>query len=140
MNHVIEHVHDPVAAVCEAHALLRPGGRLWLATPNLGSYLAGKFKENWFPLDPPRHLTLFHCEVLARIIEKAGFKSMALMPPLFEGRFVSEASYRISRRRPPFSKSKMPNSFDDWVRESNVIAISQRDKAESITLVATKDE
>ena len=35
--HVIEHLHHPRRALARAHELLRPGGVLWLATPNLSS-------------------------------------------------------------------------------------------------------
>jgi SAM-dependent methyltransferase len=35
MNHVIEHVHDPRATLTRCYRLLKPGGWLWLETPNL---------------------------------------------------------------------------------------------------------
>ncbi len=35
--HVIEHLHHPRRALARAYELLRPGGVLWLATPNLSS-------------------------------------------------------------------------------------------------------
>jgi SAM-dependent methyltransferase len=35
LSQVIEHLHDPPAALAEIHRLLKPGGVFWLATPNM---------------------------------------------------------------------------------------------------------
>ena len=37
LSHVIEHLHDPVGELRRIHRLLAPGGRVWIATPNLQS-------------------------------------------------------------------------------------------------------
>src|SRR5262249_55008638 len=37
MSHVLEHLHDPAAALANCRRALAPGGHLWIATPNLGS-------------------------------------------------------------------------------------------------------
>src|SRR5262249_60276142 len=37
MSHVIEHVLDPVATVAKIRSLLKPGGVLYLETPNVGA-------------------------------------------------------------------------------------------------------
>lgn len=57
--HVIEHLPDPRAYLKRARALLKPGGRLVIVTPNarsLGHRIYGRF---WRGLEPPRHLALF---------------------------------------------------------------------------------
>ena len=73
MSHNLEHVHDPVAWLAAARHLLRPGGRLAIATPNSASYLHRRFGEHWFPLEPPRHLYLFNRATLSQALRKAGF-------------------------------------------------------------------
>jgi SAM-dependent methyltransferase len=73
LSHVIEHLHDPVAALKTCFRLLRPGGMLWLATPNLDSPGHRRFGANWFGLDPPRHLVLFNRRALERALGAAGF-------------------------------------------------------------------
>ena len=73
LNHVIEHVLDPVALLAECHRVLRPGGTLSLITPNAASYLHQRFGQHWRALDPPRHLHLFSPATLPQIAQRAGF-------------------------------------------------------------------
>ncbi|HKU17796.1 MAG TPA: class I SAM-dependent methyltransferase [Candidatus Saccharimonadales bacterium] len=74
--HVIEHMFDPVAAIARIYDLLKPGGVLWLDTPNLDSLGHHRFGKNWHALDPPRHLVLFGVRSLSDLLIKAGFKSI----------------------------------------------------------------
>lgn len=73
LNHVIEHVHDPVKVLKICYALLKPGGQLWLETPNIHSLGHARFQNNWFDLDPPRHLVLFNRHSLSQAFISAGF-------------------------------------------------------------------
>ena len=59
MNHVIEHVLDPVELLRTCLAMLRPGATLICVTPNADSWGHRAFGISWMGLDPPRHLTLF---------------------------------------------------------------------------------
>ncbi len=73
LSHVIEHVHDPVALLCALFALLKPGGMLWLDTPNLDSKGHKLFRMNWRGLEPPRHLVLFGGQTLMKVLQDCGF-------------------------------------------------------------------
>jgi 2-polyprenyl-3-methyl-5-hydroxy-6-metoxy-1,4-benzoquinol methylase len=75
MNHVIEHVHDPVKLLMECRRLLKPDGILVAATPNIRSYGHRIFKSSWRGLEPPRHILLHSQDSLHRIAQKAGFKN-----------------------------------------------------------------
>lgn len=74
MNHVIEHVHDPIALLRECHRILKPGGYLVIVTPNFNSWGHRKFGCHWRDLDPPRHLYLFSQKLLRECASRAGFK------------------------------------------------------------------
>ena len=74
LSHVIEHVPDPLNLLRSIYRLLKPGGSLWLETPNLASLGHQRFRENWRDLDPPRHLILFTPDSLRLALEQAGFK------------------------------------------------------------------
>jgi SAM-dependent methyltransferase len=73
LNHVIEHLHDPVGSLRACFRLLRRNGVLWLATPNIDSPGSRRFERSWFGLDPPRHLVLFDIRSLDHVLSKAGF-------------------------------------------------------------------
>jgi 2-polyprenyl-3-methyl-5-hydroxy-6-metoxy-1,4-benzoquinol methylase len=74
LNHVIEHVPDPVALLAMCRRLLQPGGKLVAVTPNVESLCHRLVGVRWSHLDPPRHLHLFSVGTLRACAEKAGLR------------------------------------------------------------------
>lgn len=72
MNHVIEHVFDPVALVGEVRRILKPGGRLVMVTPNAMSVGHRVFGRSWRGLEPPRHIQIFTPSSLDTVARSAG--------------------------------------------------------------------
>lgn len=73
LSHVIEHVHSPAELLTACWRLLRPGGWIWIETPNLDAYGHQLYASNWLGLDPPRHLVLFSRLALFGLVQKTGF-------------------------------------------------------------------
>jgi SAM-dependent methyltransferase len=73
MNHVIEHVYDPVSLLQESRRILRIAGTLVITTPNVDSYGHDRFGATWRGLEPPRHLHLFSQRTLHQAALQAGF-------------------------------------------------------------------
>lgn len=73
MNHVIEHVYDPVNLLRECRRILRTGAILVITTPNAESYGHDHFGASWRGLEPPRHLHLFSQHALLQTAVRAGF-------------------------------------------------------------------
>ena len=78
MNHVIEHVSDPIGILRECHRVLKPGGKLVVITPNIESSGAHHFGKNWIHWDPPRHMYLFSLQALQACAGRAGLKALKL--------------------------------------------------------------
>ncbi len=71
----LEHVHDPLEVLREAHRLLAPRGKLIVAVPNIDSLAFRWFGHAWYGLDLPRHLTHFAPWTLRLVLHRAGFKA-----------------------------------------------------------------
>jgi len=80
LNHVIEHVPDPVRTLAECARILKPEGKLVLFTPNNSSLGHLLFREGWRGLEPPRHLHIFSMKSLRRTLTAAGFHEMTILP------------------------------------------------------------
>lgn len=70
----LEHVHEPMEVLREAHRLLAPGGKLIVATPNIDSLPFRWFGNAWHGLDLPRHLTHFTPRTMTQMLLRAGFR------------------------------------------------------------------
>ncbi len=73
LNHVIEHLPEPIEVLTECRRILRPGGHLVVITPNVNSWGRRRFTSHWRGLEPPRHLFLFSPHTLAAVATKVGF-------------------------------------------------------------------
>lgn len=71
MNHVLEHVCDPVEFLKSVRSHLKPNGTLHLAVPNAGSW--GACLPGWISYEP-YHLLYFTPETVRLAVEKAGFE------------------------------------------------------------------
>lgn len=73
MSHVLEHVYDPVESLRKICNVLRPGGRLYIETPNVDALGHRIYGANWRGLEAPRHLVLFNRPGLSAALKDAGF-------------------------------------------------------------------
>jgi 2-polyprenyl-3-methyl-5-hydroxy-6-metoxy-1,4-benzoquinol methylase len=80
LNHVIEHLHDPLQALRQCRALLKPKGHISVFTPNVNSIGSRFFKEDWYALHPPCHLVLFTQNSLVYALTQAGFSDIRIHP------------------------------------------------------------
>ncbi|MDX1432163.1 MAG: class I SAM-dependent methyltransferase [Gammaproteobacteria bacterium] len=72
--HVLEHLPAPFESLAQARRLLRPGGILAVAVPNLASLQASLFEAHWFHLDLPRHLYHFPLATLRTHLATTGYE------------------------------------------------------------------
>ena len=72
LNHVIEHIPDPVDSLSVIRGLLSENGFIYLAMPNADFWAWKKLKQNWHSTDLPRHLHHFTAKSASRGAERAG--------------------------------------------------------------------
>ncbi len=73
ITHVLEHVRDPRQMLADCVRLLKPGGVIAVAVPNIDSWQARLTGRNWFHLDLPRHLWHFSEAWLSHSLGELGF-------------------------------------------------------------------
>jgi 2-polyprenyl-3-methyl-5-hydroxy-6-metoxy-1,4-benzoquinol methylase len=96
LNHVIEHVHEPLLLMSKCYRLLKPGGVLTVVTPNNESSGLKYFKECWRGLEPPRHIHIFNISSLNAGAVKAGFDSFKTQTTAVNAETIAYGSLRIA--------------------------------------------
>ena len=130
-SHVLEHLHDPRRALAQAYELLRPGGVLWLATPNLSSAGHARFGPEWLGLDPPRHLVVFTRSSLERAVVEAGFEIDARPTASFTSWIYGRSAALAGEGRPNAAARLR-------TRLSDAGALVRPGRAEELLLVARR--
>ncbi len=75
-----EHLPDPRATLARLHGVLRPGGRLLVATPNTASLIARLQRGAWVSLKFPEHVLLWSPRPMRRALREAGFEIERIVP------------------------------------------------------------
>ena len=76
ISHVLEHSFRPDEMIASCEKLLRKGGLIVVAVPNICSLQARMGRNAWFHLDVPYHLHHFSAEGLRSLLERHSFRVM----------------------------------------------------------------
>lgn len=74
---VIEHIRNPLDALCELYRLLRPGGVAIVTTPNVNSIMRPLMGKKWHGLQDPTHVLFYSYFSLAHLLRAAGLQPVA---------------------------------------------------------------
>ena len=140
LNHVIEHVHDPAASLGEVNRLLTPGGRVWMATPNLDSATLDLVGRYWRGLETPRHLCLFTPKSINQLLARLGFENIRfhVHPPtarFFVQQSIDQMSGRLPYVDPP---SKLSRRWERTIRNLERLAIRDPGIADIMVISACR--
>lgn len=76
LNHVLEHVEDPLRLLKRLRQLLKSSGTLWMALPNPNAIGLRIFGKGWKGLHPPFHLLIPRQDILRHWLSQAGFNDI----------------------------------------------------------------
>ena len=71
---VLEHLHEPVAALRKLRTWVRPDGYLAASVPDAGSLERKIFGRRWYALQVPTHLYHYSPKTLETVLASAGWK------------------------------------------------------------------
>jgi SAM-dependent methyltransferase len=111
MNHVIEHIEDPLKALNIIKALLHDNGVFIIGTPDFDSPAARRYGNRFRLLDDPTHISLFSSDSMHRCLRDQGYKILKVEFPYFDTPFFNKENLLkmldIENISPPFYGSKM---------------------------------
>lgn len=70
---VIEHIKEPVEELEKVRKILKPGGLVFLVTPDIGGWWKRILGPLWYHYKPEEHIMYFSQESLKKALQKAGF-------------------------------------------------------------------
>jgi len=140
LSHVIEHLHHPAQVLSRCLELLKPGGRLWIETPNGLSIGHQTFGPAWRGLETPRHLVLFTWDNLTRALQELGFTRVKGLPRHSALRPLFKESLALAEGRPMGSRRRLALHEHLRLIRLEMREALNRDNAEVITLEAYRPD
>jgi len=137
LSHVIEHVHEPKQLLQAVQRLLKPGGIVYIDTPNIQSHGAELFRQNWRGIETPRHLVLFNPASLTGLLSATGFRDIKIerRTAVWQGTYLS--SLRMAAGHSPYGSEPARLGWCKRVRQS--FTYTGTAHLEFITLTAKKN-
>ena len=99
-SEVVEHINNQPEEFARIFELIRPGGLLFITTPNFNSVSRQVLGERWDVISYPEHLVYFSPSTLSAAVENAGFKPIAIVTTgVSPGRLVNSLAGKGRQRR-----------------------------------------
>lgn len=99
---VLEHINNPHEEIEKFRYILRPGGVLYITTPNFNSLSRLLLKERWHIITYPEHLCYYTTYTLDKLLTEHGFKKVYITTNGFDpSGFLKHLRRSLSRRSNP---------------------------------------
>lgn len=82
MQDVLEHLMQPSLNLSCIYTLLKPGGILFLTTPDIGSLSRKLMREHWYHYKQKEHIYYFNKKNVKKLLLNTGFTDIRIKPTL----------------------------------------------------------
>jgi 2-polyprenyl-3-methyl-5-hydroxy-6-metoxy-1,4-benzoquinol methylase len=90
---VLEHLHDPINCLRKLHEWSNPNAYLVLSIPNAGSLEFKLFKDKWYALQVPTHMTHFTPQSIETVLKACGWKLKKVYHQRTLSNFIASLGY-----------------------------------------------
>ncbi len=138
LNHVFEHVPDPIELLKDLKKIMPSGGKLLLRFPVIDSFSFEKYRENWVQFDAPRHVNLFTRKSIKLAIQKAGgYNIETLYDDSFHFQFTGSELYlkKLSLNPEDNSRKKRLLSLDTYRYHFLAKKLNKQNKGDQIVII-----
>lgn len=77
---VIEHITNPLSELKMVYKILKPGGTLFIVTPDIGGWWFKILRSYWYHFKPGEHVVYFSHSTMRLALEKTGFEKIIIRP------------------------------------------------------------
>jgi len=136
LSHVLEHVFEPKELMECTFRALKPGGFVFVETPNITSLCHQIFGKHWRGLEAPRHISIPSWTGMRELLLEAGFERLGNHPRLD----VLDAMYKRSAALADGQSSEDPACLKREGPTADHIASVRDDfeRCEYVTMTAYK--
>jgi 2-polyprenyl-3-methyl-5-hydroxy-6-metoxy-1,4-benzoquinol methylase len=138
LSHVLEHLHHPGQFIQAVHRLLKPGGVVFIDTPNIESRGARRWGANWRGLETPRHLVLFSRAGLIGLMKAGGFANIHSRRRTAVRKSTYLASLRMQSGKSPYARE--PARLPLMLRLGLIRPAARVEDDEFLTVLAWKEK
>ena len=130
--HVLEHVHDLHPYLERLKALIKKGGRIFIAVPNYTCYDATVYGPAWAAYDVPRHLYHFSPDAMEDLLAGHGLQLHYSQPMWYDSFYISMLSEKYKYGKGNVLRAVYRGGM------SNMKAFVDKSKCSSLIYVAGK--
>ena len=141
LNHVFEHLENPIEVLSSFNKLLNKDGKLILRFPIIDSFAFEKYKENWVQFDAPRHINLFTRKSIRIAVEKGGnFKILKEYDDSFHFQFTGSELYLKKLTLSPQHNSQLKRllSFKTYQYHFQAKKLNSRQLGDQMVIILEK--
>jgi SAM-dependent methyltransferase len=139
MIELIEHVADPRDLLETAVELLRPGGVVYLTTPNAASLNCRLLGPTWSVLCPPDHLTLWTSGGLRSALKRAGLQASRIDAEGLNPAEILARFRRSGRAAPAFDRNRAAQALNARLMSRSYLRLLKRSANHVLRLLVLGD-